>query len=392
MGLLRLLVAVGFCKSNNEARQKVTEGAVSIGPDRTKMTDPKATVTVEDGLVVRLGSKKIVRVRLAVKCLNSQAKTRRREEDRRAFSLDFLLPAAGASWRDTRIGTTVFVDRVEIFVKAGDGGRGMAASGARSTSPRAGPTAATAATAGRSSSGPWPNADNLAAARPPEALEGQERRAGRPSQCHGKNGEGPGHRRPAGHDRPRPRPRARAQGPDRDRPAGDGRPGRPRRPRQQVLRHLDQPGAPRVRARRRRRGAVDQPGTEGDRRRRPGRPAERRQVHAAVPAVAGPAGDRRLPVHDQVPEPRHRQRRRRPVVRPGRPARPDRRGPQRASGSGTSSSATSSGRGCSSTWSSRSRPTAATRCRTTARSAASWSCTARPWPASRSSSPSASRS
>jgi tyrosyl-tRNA synthetase len=65
IGLLRLLVAVGFCKSNNEARQKVTEGAVSIGPDRTKLTDPKATVKLEDGLIVRLGSKKIARVKLA---------------------------------------------------------------------------------------------------------------------------------------------------------------------------------------------------------------------------------------------------------------------------------------------------------------------------------------
>jgi tyrosyl-tRNA synthetase len=64
MGLLRLLVLVGFCKSNNEARQKVTEGAVSVGPDRAKITDPKATIKVEDGLVVRLGSKKIVRIRV----------------------------------------------------------------------------------------------------------------------------------------------------------------------------------------------------------------------------------------------------------------------------------------------------------------------------------------
>jgi tyrosyl-tRNA synthetase len=67
IGLLKLLVAVGFCKSNNEARQKVTEGAVSIGPDRTKVTDPKATVALTDGLIVRLGSKKIVRVKLAGK-------------------------------------------------------------------------------------------------------------------------------------------------------------------------------------------------------------------------------------------------------------------------------------------------------------------------------------
>lgn len=64
IGLPRLLVMVGFCKSNNEARQKVTEGAVTIGPDRTKMTDPKANVTIEDGLIIRLGSKKIVRLRI----------------------------------------------------------------------------------------------------------------------------------------------------------------------------------------------------------------------------------------------------------------------------------------------------------------------------------------
>jgi tyrosyl-tRNA synthetase len=64
IGLLQLLVKVGFCKSNNEARQKVIEGAVTIGPERTKITDPRATVTVEDGLVVRLGSKKIVRIKV----------------------------------------------------------------------------------------------------------------------------------------------------------------------------------------------------------------------------------------------------------------------------------------------------------------------------------------
>jgi tyrosyl-tRNA synthetase len=64
IGLLQLLVKVGFCKSNNEARNKVNEGAVTVGPERTKLTDWKATIIVEDGLVVRLGSKKIVRVRI----------------------------------------------------------------------------------------------------------------------------------------------------------------------------------------------------------------------------------------------------------------------------------------------------------------------------------------
>jgi tyrosyl-tRNA synthetase len=65
MGLLDLLVYVQFCKSKNEARQKVTEGAVTIGPDRTKVTDPKAAIKLEDGMIVRLGSKKIARVKLA---------------------------------------------------------------------------------------------------------------------------------------------------------------------------------------------------------------------------------------------------------------------------------------------------------------------------------------
>jgi tyrosyl-tRNA synthetase len=58
---LQLLVNVGFCKSKGEARTRVTEGGVNIGPDRTKVTDAK-TVKIEDGLIVRLGSKKIVRV------------------------------------------------------------------------------------------------------------------------------------------------------------------------------------------------------------------------------------------------------------------------------------------------------------------------------------------
>ena len=65
IGVLRLLVLIGFCKSNSEARQKVIEGAVTMGPDRTKVADWKATVNVGDGLIVRLGSKKIAMVRFA---------------------------------------------------------------------------------------------------------------------------------------------------------------------------------------------------------------------------------------------------------------------------------------------------------------------------------------
>jgi tyrosyl-tRNA synthetase len=64
MPAVKLIVAVGFCKSNNEARQKLKEGAFNYGPDRTKPADEKATIPVSDGLVLRLG-RKIVRVRIA---------------------------------------------------------------------------------------------------------------------------------------------------------------------------------------------------------------------------------------------------------------------------------------------------------------------------------------
>jgi tyrosyl-tRNA synthetase len=64
MPLARLLVVTGLAKSNNEARQKILEGAVTIGPDREKVTDPRASLAVTDGLIVRLGSRRIVRVRL----------------------------------------------------------------------------------------------------------------------------------------------------------------------------------------------------------------------------------------------------------------------------------------------------------------------------------------
>jgi tyrosyl-tRNA synthetase len=64
VGIVRLLVLANLAKSNNEARQKVLEGAVTVGPERTKITDPKATVALADGLVVRLGSRRIVRVRV----------------------------------------------------------------------------------------------------------------------------------------------------------------------------------------------------------------------------------------------------------------------------------------------------------------------------------------
>ena len=62
-GILNVLRAAGLAKSNNEARQKVLEGAVNFGPDRTKVTDPKTELEIADGLIVRLG-RKILRIKL----------------------------------------------------------------------------------------------------------------------------------------------------------------------------------------------------------------------------------------------------------------------------------------------------------------------------------------
>lgn len=64
MNISKLLTLLGLTKSNSEAKQKVSEGAVSVGADKAKISDPKANVAVADGLIVRLGSKKIVRVRV----------------------------------------------------------------------------------------------------------------------------------------------------------------------------------------------------------------------------------------------------------------------------------------------------------------------------------------
>ncbi len=64
MNIAKLLVLLNLAKSNNEARRHVQGGGVTIGPDREKIGDPQQAVSVTDGLVVRFGSRNIVRVRL----------------------------------------------------------------------------------------------------------------------------------------------------------------------------------------------------------------------------------------------------------------------------------------------------------------------------------------
>jgi len=62
--IAKLLVAMKLAPSGNEARRLIDGGGVNIGPERTKMTDPNAVVTVTDGLIVRVGSRRIAAVSL----------------------------------------------------------------------------------------------------------------------------------------------------------------------------------------------------------------------------------------------------------------------------------------------------------------------------------------
>jgi tyrosyl-tRNA synthetase len=64
MAITKLLRAVGLAKSGNEAQRLVEGGGVTIGPDRERIPDPKRLVAVTEGLIVRVGSRNIVRVRL----------------------------------------------------------------------------------------------------------------------------------------------------------------------------------------------------------------------------------------------------------------------------------------------------------------------------------------
>jgi tyrosyl-tRNA synthetase len=64
MWVCKLLVRLGLAASNNEARRLVEGGGVNTGPVREKVTDPTSNVPVPDGLVVRVGKRRIARARL----------------------------------------------------------------------------------------------------------------------------------------------------------------------------------------------------------------------------------------------------------------------------------------------------------------------------------------
>ncbi|MDR7483912.1 MAG: tyrosine--tRNA ligase [Armatimonadota bacterium] len=62
MKLTKLLVTTGLAESHREARRLVSQGGVTV--DGTRLHDVDATVVVRDGLVIRVGGRRFVRVRL----------------------------------------------------------------------------------------------------------------------------------------------------------------------------------------------------------------------------------------------------------------------------------------------------------------------------------------
>lgn len=62
MGIIELVVAAGFAKSNGEARRLITQNAVSI--DEKKITDPNAQVKLKGGQVLKVGKRRFGRIAL----------------------------------------------------------------------------------------------------------------------------------------------------------------------------------------------------------------------------------------------------------------------------------------------------------------------------------------
>ncbi len=64
MVVSKLLTRLGLTASNGEARRLIQQGGVTLGPDRTRVADPFVELEVTDGLILRVGNRKVVRVRV----------------------------------------------------------------------------------------------------------------------------------------------------------------------------------------------------------------------------------------------------------------------------------------------------------------------------------------
>ena len=59
---VKLLNLLGLCNSSGEARRMIAQGAAYLGEDKARIEAHDELISVEDGLLVRVGKKKICRV------------------------------------------------------------------------------------------------------------------------------------------------------------------------------------------------------------------------------------------------------------------------------------------------------------------------------------------
>ena len=216
----------------------------------------------------------------------------------------------------------MFLDRVTIRVRAGDGGDGAATFRREAHVPRGGPDGGDGGRGGSIYLEVDPGQTTLRDFQVKRHFKATPGGRGEGSRRHGKAGDDLVLDRPARHGRLRRRDRRAGRGPRRARPAGDGRPRRARRPREHALQDLHAPGAQARPEGRAGHGGGVPPRAPADRRHRAGRAPERRQVHDPRGRDRGPAQDRRLPVHHPRAEPRRdgpRRRGRAPAVDRRRP-------------------------------------------------------------------------
>jgi tyrosyl-tRNA synthetase len=60
MGIIELVVAAGFAKSNDEARRLIIQNAVSLDDER--IADPNAQVCLKAGQVLKVGKRRFGRI------------------------------------------------------------------------------------------------------------------------------------------------------------------------------------------------------------------------------------------------------------------------------------------------------------------------------------------
>jgi len=59
---VKLLTLLGMCNSSGDARRMIAQGAAYLGEEKTRIESHDEMITVEDGLLLRVGKKKICRI------------------------------------------------------------------------------------------------------------------------------------------------------------------------------------------------------------------------------------------------------------------------------------------------------------------------------------------